>query len=584
MWLAQDFCLQNHFPNQNSTPIRQTNRLGSKIRPAFPVGVAAAQRPLEPLGEVRILDGEPDWSACRPVFLFRQFALNLRSQCPFSRLRFALVLVSEVVLNSPALALVLAAGEGTRMKSKTPKVLHDVLGRPMLGHVLHATAFVSPKHTCVVTGAGRERVEEWLHQQHSDVLTSVQQVRRGTGHAVKVALADLAERGLVIDGEVLVLTGDTPLLTGDTLQALIATHRDTKASATVLTTEMFDATGYGRIVRDESGALSKIVEHKDATAEELEIDEINSGIYVFEADALVEALAQLTTNNSQAEEYLTDVLAIQAAAGKRVSVHKILDESEVLGVNDRFQLSIAATIMQDRINLAWMQAGVTIDDSTTTWIGADVVIASDVQIRPNTHLSGKTAIAADAVIGPDVTLENCAVLAGAKVLKSHAVDAVIGEGASVGPYSFLRPGTELGTKSKVGAYVEIKNSVIGAGSKVPHLSYVGDAEIGVGSNIGAATVVVNYDGVNKHRTKIGDAVRIGSDSMLVAPVEIGDGAYTAAGSVITEDVPAGALAIGRATQTNLLGWVSRKRAGSSSAKAAEDFLAQNPSTNETETK
>jgi bifunctional UDP-N-acetylglucosamine pyrophosphorylase / glucosamine-1-phosphate N-acetyltransferase len=485
-------------------------------------------------------------------------------------------------LSAPLLALVLAAGEGTRMKSKTPKVLHEVLGRPLLGHVLHAVSGLSPTAVCVVTGAGRETVENWLHHTHPQVLTTVQAERKGTGHATKVALTDLAKRGLDVSGLVIVLTGDTPLLTSETLSALLADHRASGSSATVLTAELFDPTGYGRVIRAADGLLSKIVEHKDATEEELNVAEINSGIYVFDAPALIDSLAKITTNNAQGEEYLTEVLEIQIKAGNKVSAFVAELESEVMGVNDRWQLSVASTIMQDRINLAWMHAGVTIEDLDTTWIGAEVVIASDVLIRPNTHLEGSTAIASDAVIGPDTTLVDCAVMQGAHVVKSHALESVIGESAKVGPFSYLRPGTQLGSNAKAGAFVEIKNSIVGAGSKVPHLSYVGDAEIGINSNIGAATVFVNYDGQTKHRTVIGNEVRIGSDTMLVAPVEVGDGAYTAAGSVITVNVPAGSLGVARVKQSNILGWVLNKRSGSAAAAAAKKSLEENDSTTEME--
>lgn len=473
---------------------------------------------------------------------------------------------------APSLVLILAAGEGTRMRSATPKVLHPVLGRPMLGHVLNAVAALDAEHVAVVTGAGRELVEPWLAVQWPDVLTTVQQERRGTGHAVRIALEDLASRGIAPGAEVIVLTGDTPLLTAATLEALIATHRAEAAAATVLTAVLDDPTGYGRIVRDASGAVESIVEHKDATDAQRAIAEINSGMYVFSPAALKSALGQLTTNNSQGEEYLTDVLQIERSMGLRVAAHIVGEPAEIAGVNDRAQLADAAAVMRARINDAWMHEGVTIIDPSTTWIEADVVLARDVVLEPSTYLRGKTAIAEGAVIGPDTTLIDCTVDEGATVLRSHATEAHIGKKASVGPFSFLRPGAELHEKAKAGAYVEIKNAIIGRGSKVPHLSYVGDAEIGTDTNIGAATIFVNYDGVNKHRTVVGDSVRIGSDTMLVAPLVIGDGAYTAAGSVITDDVPAGSMAVGRARQRNILGWVRMKRSGTSSDIAATKAL------------
>lgn len=487
--------------------------------------------------------------------------------------------VNSVDANSPSLVLVLAAGEGTRMRSATPKVLHPVLGRPMLGHVLSAVSGVNPQHTAVVVGAGREHVEQWLGASHPEVLTTVQHERRGTGHAVMVALEDLSA-AVSSEGTVMVLTGDTPLLRASTLEALLMEHAQSAALATVLTATLEDPTGYGRIVRNHEGAVVAIVEHKDATEEQRSIAEINSGIYVFDAQALRTALPQLSTNNSQGELYLTDVLALIHQSGGRVSAHVADDFRDVWGVNDRLQLADAARVMQQRINERWMREGVSIVDPATTWIDADAVIARDVTIYPSTYIQGDCAIDEQAVIGPDTTLVRCRVEAGAHVVRSQATDAHIGPHVSVGPFSFLRPGTILREHSKAGAFVEMKNADLGANSKVPHLSYVGDATIGSDSNIGAATIFVNYDGVNKHHTTVGDAVRIGSDSMLVAPITIGDGAYTAAGSVITEDVPPGAIGVGRARQRNILGWVRMKRAGSSSDVAATKALSQ--STDETE--
>ena len=375
---------------------------------------------------------------------------------------------------SPSLVLILAAGEGTRMRSSIPKVLHPVLGRPMLGHVLHAAQSLRPSHVAVVTGAGREDVENWLASEWPHVLTTVQAERHGTGHAVRVALDDLESRGVALGSEVVVLTGDTPLLTGATLEALVAAHRAEAASATVLSAVLPDPTGYGRIVRDESGAVVSIVEHKDASEQQRSISEINSGMYVFAVDALRTALTQVTRDNAQGEEYLTDVLQIQRTLNLRVAAFPVADGYEIAGVNDRVQLADAAAVMRQRINAAWMREGVSIIDPATTWIEADVVLARDVTIEPSTYLRGKTAVAEGAVIGPDTTLIDCVVDEAAHVLRSHATEAHIGKSASVGPFSFLRPGAELHEKAKAGAYVEIKNSIIGRGSKVPHLSYVGE--------------------------------------------------------------------------------------------------------------
>ena len=476
---------------------------------------------------------------------------------------------------TPALVLVLAAGEGTRMRSSLAKVLHSVNGRTLVGHVIAATQPLEAATTCIVIGHQRERVSEWLAAHHPTATTAIQAEQHGTGHAVRVSLEQLDAQGAnVSTGNVMVLTGDTPLLTSETLAALYDQHVTTGAAATVLTAVVEDATGYGRILRSETGDVQGIVEHKDATEEQRAIGEFNSGIYVFDLGLLRTALTRLTTNNAQGEEYLTDVLAILRADGHRVTASVAADADEVMGVNDRRQLATAGALLRARINDRWMRDGVTIVDPNTTWIEADVDIARDVTIEPNTQLKGATSIAEGAVVGPDTTLTDCTVHEGASVIRTHATQAVIGPRATVGPFTFLRPGTVLGEKAKAGAYVEMKSATVGKGSKVPHLSYVGDAEIGDDTNIGAATIFVNYDGVNKHRTVVGSGVRVGSDSMLVAPVTIGDGAYTAAGSVITGNVPAGSLAVARATMRIIERWVLRKRAGTNSAALAQAALDQ----------
>jgi bifunctional UDP-N-acetylglucosamine pyrophosphorylase / glucosamine-1-phosphate N-acetyltransferase len=310
------------------------------------------------------------------------------------------------------------------------------------------------------------------------------------------------------------------------------------------------------------------VEHKDATDEQRAVREINSGVFAFDAAALASALARVSTDNSQGEEYLTDVLGILHRDGERVSALVAADPADVHGINDRVQLAACARVMADRVNESLMRSGVSMTDPSTTWIAPDASVGRDAMIERNCWIGPGSAVGEGAVIGPDTTLLATQVGPGATVLRSHCERAVIGAEATVGPFTFLRPGAELGEESKAGAYVEIKNAKVGAGSKVPHLSYVGDAEIGTGTNIGAATVFVNYDGVHKHRTVVGDDVRVGSDTMLVAPLTIGDGAYTAAGSVITEDVPAGSLGLGRARQRNIDGWVERVRPGSAAAEAA----------------
>ncbi|MDP1851372.1 MAG: bifunctional UDP-N-acetylglucosamine diphosphorylase/glucosamine-1-phosphate N-acetyltransferase GlmU [Candidatus Planktophila sp.] len=460
--------------------------------------------------------------------------------------------------------IILAAGDGTRMKSRQAKVLHHVAGRSLLGHVLEAVNHVEPSQIRIVVGSDRESVEAHISEISPSAITVFQEKRGGTGQAVQLALA-----GSTSNGTVLVLAGDTPMLTGMSLAAFLEAHAVGNYAASVLTAEHPDPSGYGRIIRDDGAGLLRIVEERDASEDERFIFEINSGVYAFDGAKLTGAIGQITNSNSQGELYLTDAIEILQRSGESIAAFLLDDFTEILGVNDRIQLSDSAALLRDRINEHWMREGVTIIDPTTTWIDATATLSSDVTLHPGSAILGTTTIATGAVIGPRTTLTDCVVREGASILESIATDTEFGEGATVGPFTYLRSGTVLGDNTKAGAFVEIKNSTIGTGSKVPHLSYVGDATIGEGSNIGAATIFVNYDGVDKHHTKIGDHVRIGSDTMLVAPITIGDGAYTAAGSVITEDVPAGAIGVGRAKQRNVLGWVMRKRAGSLSALAAE---------------
>ena len=449
------------------------------------------------------------------------------------------------------------------MKSTRAKVLHEIAGRSLLDHVLHAIAPLQAKEVRVVVGASKDEVIAHLKEVSPASRTVLQEVRGGTGHAVKLALENYSG-----GGSVLVCAGDTPLLTSETLTNLLNAHNSSKASATVLTTEMPDPSGYGRVIRDNDGNLAEIVEERDATESQKQTLEINSGVYIFDLDELRVALSHLSASNSQKEEYLTDVIAILKKSGKKVGAFSSHDFTEILGINDRAQLSTNSFIMNARICDALMRSGVTIVDPMSTWIDMTAEIDIDVRIEPGTAIKGKSKVGKSAVIGPRTTLINCNVGSMAHIFESHCDSSAIGANAVVGPYSHLRSGTVLAGNVKVGSFVEIKNSTVGESSKVPHLSYVGDATIGTESNIGAATVIVNYDGVEKHQTTIGDHVRIGSDSMLVAPVTIGDGAYTAAGSVITEDVPPGALGMGRAKQTNILGWVLKKRKGTKSAEAA----------------
>ncbi|MFV0135406.1 bifunctional UDP-N-acetylglucosamine diphosphorylase/glucosamine-1-phosphate N-acetyltransferase GlmU [Streptomyces sp. HMX87] len=469
--------------------------------------------------------------------------------------------------NRPAAVVVLAAGEGTRMKSATPKVLHELCGRSLVGHVLAAAGELDPENLVVVVGHAREKVTAHLTEAAPGVRTAVQERQLGTGHAVRMALEEL---GGVVDGTVVVVCGDTPLLTAGTLKELSATHASDGNAVTVLTAEVPDATGYGRIVRDgASGAVTAIVEHKDATEAQRAIREINSGVFAFDGRLLADALGKVRTDNSQGEEYLTDVLGILREAGHRVGASVAGDHREIAGINNRVQLAEARRILNDRLLTRAMLAGVTVVDPATTWVDVTVTFEQDVIVQPGTQLHGSTHLAEGCEVGPNSRLTDTRVGAGARVDTSVSHGADVGPQATVGPYAYLRPGTRLGLKSKVGTYVETKNAAIGEGTKVPHLSYVGDATIGEYSNIGAASVFVNYDGQDKHHTTIGSHCRTGSDNMFVAPVTVGDGAYTAAGSVITKDVPPGSLAVARGQQRNIEGWVARKRPGSAAAKAAE---------------
>ncbi|WP_078067121.1 bifunctional UDP-N-acetylglucosamine diphosphorylase/glucosamine-1-phosphate N-acetyltransferase GlmU [Streptomyces jeddahensis] len=467
----------------------------------------------------------------------------------------------------PAAVVVLAAGEGTRMKSATPKVLHEICGRSLVGHVLAAARELEPQELVVVVGHAREQVAAHLAEIDADARTAVQEKQKGTGHAVRMALEEL---GGAVDGTVIVVCGDTPLLTGETLQRLAATHAADGNAVTVLTAEVPDATGYGRIVRDEaSGAVTAIVEHKDATEAQRAIREINSGVFAFDGRLLADALGRVRTDNSQGEEYLTDVLGILREAGHRVGAAVAGDHREIAGINNRVQLAEARRILNDRLLERAMLAGVTVVDPASTWVDVTVTFEQDAIVHPGTQLLGATHLAEGAEVGPNTRLTDTKVGAGARVDNTVSVGAEVGPQASVGPYAYLRPGTRLGLKAKAGTYVEMKNARIGEGTKVPHLSYVGDATIGEYTNIGAASIFVNYDGQDKHHTTVGSHCRTGSDNMFVAPVTIGDGAYTAAGSVITKDVPPGSLAVARGQQRNIEGWVARKRPGSAAAKAAE---------------
>ncbi|MFJ9692951.1 bifunctional UDP-N-acetylglucosamine diphosphorylase/glucosamine-1-phosphate N-acetyltransferase GlmU [Kitasatospora sp. NPDC101183] len=471
---------------------------------------------------------------------------------------------------SLAAVVVLAAGGGTRMKSnKLPKVLHEVCGRSLVGHAVSAAGELSPGQLVVVVGHQREQVQAHLAERHPEARPVVQEEQNGTGHAVRTALEALAEDGVVLDGTVIVTFGDAPLLTGDTLRRLARAHEAQDNGVTVLTAVVPDPYGYGRILRDEDGSVAAIVEERDASDTQRAITEINSGVFAFDAKLLVEALAELTTDNSQGEEYLTDTLEILRTSGHRVGAVVAEDYRDTLGINDRVQLAQARRLLNDRLLEQAMRAGVTVVDPASTWLDVQVTYEPDAVVLPNTQLQGATHLGEGCEVGPNSTLTDTLVGAGARVSNTTAVSAEIGELAVTGPYAYLRPGAKLARKAKVGTYVEVKNSELGEGAKVPHLSYIGDATIGEGTNVGAASVTVNYDGINKHRTVIGAHCRTGSDNMFIAPVTIGDGAYTAAGSVITNDVAPGSLGVSRAQQRNIDGWVERKRPGTASAQAAK---------------
>lgn len=453
--------------------------------------------------------------------------------------------------------IVLAAGRGTRMRSATPKVLHDLCGVPLIGWVLRAARDAGAGRIVVVDQPSRvldghlpDGVQ--IVEQHAD--------RHGDGTAGAVTAAlDAVEPGV----PVVVLTGDAPLVSGDVVRGLLATHAAEGNAATVLSAELDDPGQLGRVVRDATGAVTKIVETKvegDATDDELLIREVNAGVYCFSGDRLLSALPRVGDGNAQGERYLPDVLGILRADGDRVGAHRAPRPEIVLGVNDRAELAVVREIAQARIHEGHLRAGVTIVQPASTTIDAGVRIEPDAVIEPGCVLRGATTVAERAVVGPCTTAIDATIGAGATVLHSHVVGAVAEAGATIGPFTYLRPGAVLREGAKAGAFVEIKNSDVGAGTKVPHLSYVGDADIGPGTNLGAATITANYDGHRKHRTTIGAGVRTGVDTTLVAPVTLGDRSYTGAGSVVTKDVPEGALGITRAPQRTLEGYAEQAAA------------------------
>ena len=471
--------------------------------------------------------------------------------------------------HSDTAVIVMAAGAGTRMQSDTPKVLHTLAGRSMLAHALHSVAKVAPQHLVVVLGNDRDKILPAVEQLADDlgraIDVAVQEEQHGTGHATACGLAALPPG---FDGIVVVTSGDIPLLDADTLADLVATHRAEPAAVTALTTTLADPTGYGRVLRTQDREVIAIVEQADATPSQRLIREVNAGVYAFDLAALRSALSRLREDNAQHERYLTDVVSIVRQDGLTVHAKHVNDSARVAGVNDRVQLSALAAELNHRIVAAHQLAGVTVVDPATTWIDVDVTIGRDTVVQPGTQLLGRTRVGGNCTIGPDATLTDVTVGDAASVVRTHATASSIGDRAAVGPFTYLRPGTVLGADAKLGAFVETKNSAIGTGTKVPHLTYVGDADIGEHSNIGASSVFVNYDGQAKHRTTVGSHVRTGSDTMFVAPVTIGDGAYTGAGTVIREDVPPGALAVSAGPQRNIEGWVARNRPGSEADEAA----------------
>ena len=469
--------------------------------------------------------------------------------------------------------VILAAGQGTRMKSALPKVLHRIGGRSLVAHVLDAAAGLSPERIIAVVRHDRDRVAAAILDHAPDTVVVDQDEVPGTGRAVELALAALPED---FDGSVVVLTGDAPLIDGHSLDVLLDGHFGEGREMTLLSTKLDDPTGLGRILRDADGAMTGIVEEKDASEEQRRITEINGGVYVFAYRALSRALGEIGMSNAQGEKYLTDAAASILASGGGVEAVVTEDSWVIAGVNDRVQLAEVGKEYNARIVRAHQRAGVTIQDPDTTWIDAAVSIAPDAEILPGTFLHGATSIAARAVIGPDTTLVDCEVGEDVSIRRSEATLAEFSAGSQVGPFAYIRPGTELGEGGKIGAFVEAKNARVGDGSKVPHLSYVGDVTIGRDSNIGAGTIVANYDGVNKHQTVVGDAVRIGSKNVLIAPVTIEDGTYTAAGTVVRKTVPAGSLAMTVAPQRNIEGWVAEHRPGTSSAAAAERAETSDP--------
>ena len=448
-------------------------------------------------------------------------------------------------------SIILAAGQGTRMKSSTSKVLHEIFHKPLVYYPIEAARYAGAQEVCLVV---EHKSEEVMKTFGDTVKYALQAERLGTGHAVMQAMDFIGD-----DGEILVLYGDTPLITAQTIEKMLAFHRKKKNAVTVLSALVDDPTGYGRIVRDESKHFVKIVEQKDATDEEKRITEINGGMYVFEAKHLKSALSKITNNNKQQEYYLTDTIEILLHEGYNVDAIAIMNPDDILGVNSREQLAQATAIMKQRINRKHMDNGVTLIDPHHTYIDPEVEIGQDTVIEPGCIIEGNTSIGENCIIGYNTKIRNCKVGNSVAIESSMLIDSQIDEGCHIGPFAYIRPNSHIGAKVKIGDFVEIKNATIGEGTKVSHLTYIGDADVGCDVNFGCGTVVVNYDGEKKHRTIIKDHAFIGCNTNLVSPVVIEENVYTAAGSTITQDVPKNSLAIARARQEIKPEWVTKKR-------------------------
>ena len=449
-------------------------------------------------------------------------------------------------------SVILAAGMGTRMKSKMPKVLHKVCGKPLSKWVIDASKAAGADKVCAVVGHKAETVKEVL----GDVCEfALQAEQKGTGHAVMQAI-DVIKNS---KGEVVILNGDTPLITAETINKAIEYHKNNGNQATVITAILDDATGYGRIVRDNDGSVLKIVEQKDASEEEKKINEVNSGMYVFDAQSLVYALDKITPNNAQGEYYLTDTLEILLSAGKKIGGYAISDNDEIRGINDRVQLNEAEKIMQKRINEYHMRNGVTMRNPESVYIEDGVEIGNDTEICQNVTIKSGTKIGSDCVIGSGSMLDRAVIHDGVDVLSSVILESEVDEGTHVGPFAYIRPNCHVGKEVKVGDFVELKNSNIDDGTEISHLTYIGDSDVGKRVNFGCGTVTCNYDGKKKYRTTIGDDCFVGCNTNFVSPINVGDGVYIAAGSTITEDIPENSLSIARARQVNKEGWKDKRK-------------------------